>query len=137
MAEGDITWDHADLCGKHNIEKSANKNKGFIPMKKIFAMVRILVRKGFSDLNVSRLQEVGLPLRGEDGNQEGGRSSHFTSKCKGKRYNHQSLPHEWSPSWVPAVEPPTPWIAGVIFGEEGQAPVEVSPVVNNQTKKAF
>ena len=51
---------------------------------------------------------MGLPLGGEDGDQEGGggKSCHFTYECKGKRYNQQSLPQEGSPPWVPAVWSP-------------------------------
>ena len=77
-------------------------------------------------LDHQMLQEVGLPHRGENRDQEGD-SSHFTTECKGKHYYHQS------PSLggrLPGGHQ-TPWIAATILGG-GLAPVEVSPVVTNK-----
>ena len=79
--------------------------------------------------DVSYLQEVGLPL-GEDRDQEGQGSSHFTSECKRKHYNHQA-----------SLTRGCQWLCGhqhpglqLFFWGRWAAPVKVNPVVNKQTK---
>ena len=57
-------------------------------------------------LNVSRLQEVELPLGGENRDQEGGESTPFHFLVQSEILQPpKPLSHEGSPSWVPAVWP--------------------------------